>query len=152
MVHLDRLVLPNWVCLLFSSLWESCVAFAAMDAILFSARLANCFLVRRKFQFVKNHCSNISCAEKFYQHTLSAFVQVCTKIHTPSFAISRVCQVSNSTDTFIKLDKKLLVKPTGMGWKHFAISASQPINNGGLGALCPKILLRALSLCLQWRW
>ena len=33
MVHLNRLVLPNWVCLLFSSLWESCVAFAAKSEL-----------------------------------------------------------------------------------------------------------------------
>ena len=111
--------------------------------------LENRSLVPRKFQVVENHCSNISCAKssistpflqssKFAQRftlqaSLSGVSARCRTVRTP---------LSNSK-------KMLLVKPLGMGWKNFAISASQPIKNGGLGALCPTILLRALSLCLQ---
>ena len=128
--------------------------------------LENRSLVPRKFQVVENHCSNMSCAEKFYQYTFSAFVQVCTQIHTPSFAIRRVCQMLNSSDTFIKLKKKVVGETTRHGLKklrHQCIptnkqwwfrrivskhSASSPFTVFTM-AMVKVCILSSVSLCIR---
>ena len=124
--------------------------------------LENRSLVPRKFQVVENHCSNISCAKVLSAHLFCSRLS----LNKDSHSKLRVCQMSNSTDTFIKLEKKVVGETTRHGLKklrHQCIptnkqwwfrrivsknSASSPFTVFTM-AMVKVCILSSVSLCIR---